>query len=60
MLSSRSRDFAWWSYAGTNSAIWPGATHHLVRVDEDFQVNLQRVDLLNYDAPMDYVVQSWV
>jgi 3-phenylpropionate/cinnamic acid dioxygenase small subunit len=34
--------------------------HHLVRVDEDFQVNLQRVDLLNYDAPMDYVLQSWV
>ena len=34
--------------------------HHLVRVDEDFKINLQRVDLLNYDAPMDYVLQSWV
>jgi len=34
--------------------------HHLVRIDEDFRINLQRVNLLNYDAPMDYVLQSWV
>jgi hypothetical protein len=34
--------------------------HHLVRSGEDFKINLQRVDLLNYDAPIDYVLQSWV
>jgi hypothetical protein len=34
--------------------------HHLVRADEDFKISLQRVDLLNYDAPLDYVLQSWV
>jgi 3-phenylpropionate/cinnamic acid dioxygenase small subunit len=34
--------------------------HHLVRVDEHFKISLQRVDLLNYDAPIDYVLQSWV
>jgi 3-phenylpropionate/cinnamic acid dioxygenase small subunit len=34
--------------------------HHLVRTDEGFKINLQRVDLLNYDAPIDYVLQSWV
>jgi hypothetical protein len=26
--------------------------HHLVRADEDFKISLQRVDLLNYDAPL--------
>lgn len=34
--------------------------HHLVRTDGDFKITLQRVDLLNYDAPLDYVLQSWV
>ena len=34
--------------------------HHLARTGENFKINLQRVDLLNYDAPLDYVLQSWV
>jgi benzoate/toluate 1,2-dioxygenase beta subunit len=34
--------------------------HHLVRANGDFKISLQRVDLLNYDAPLDYVLQSWV
>jgi 3-phenylpropionate/cinnamic acid dioxygenase small subunit len=34
--------------------------HHLIRVEGDFKVSLQRVDLLSYDAPLDYVLQSWV
>lgn len=34
--------------------------HHLVRANEDLKISLQRVDLLNYDAPLDYVLQSWV
>ncbi len=34
--------------------------HHLIRAGEDFKISLQRVDLLNYDAPLDYVLQSWV
>jgi len=34
--------------------------HHLIRGNDDFKINLQRVDLLNYDAPIDYVLQSWV
>jgi 3-phenylpropionate/cinnamic acid dioxygenase small subunit len=34
--------------------------HRLIRFDEDLKIDLQRVDLLNYDAPLDYVLQSWV
>jgi 3-phenylpropionate/cinnamic acid dioxygenase small subunit len=34
--------------------------HHLVWANDDFKINLQRVDLLNYDAPLDYVLQSWI
>lgn len=34
--------------------------HHLIPSDDSFRIKLQRVDLLNYDAPMDYVLQSWV
>jgi 3-phenylpropionate/cinnamic acid dioxygenase small subunit len=34
--------------------------HRLIRSDEDLKIDLQRVDLLNYDAPLDYVLQSWV
>jgi 3-phenylpropionate/cinnamic acid dioxygenase small subunit len=34
--------------------------HHLIRAGDDFKISLQRVDLLNYDAPLDYVLQSWV
>lgn len=34
--------------------------HHLVRHEDRFKIKLQRADLLNYDAPVDYVLQSWV
>jgi benzoate/toluate 1,2-dioxygenase beta subunit len=34
--------------------------HHLVRAGDGFRIRLQRVDLLNYDAPFDYVLQYWL
>jgi 3-phenylpropionate/cinnamic acid dioxygenase small subunit len=34
--------------------------HRFVRLDSGLKIDLQRVDLLNYDAPLDYVLQSWV
>ncbi len=34
--------------------------HTLQRVDNDFKVVLQRVDLLNATAPFEYVLQIWV
>lgn len=34
--------------------------HHLVREGGDFKIRLQRVDILNYDAPFDYVLQFWI
>ena len=34
--------------------------HHLVSHGDGFRIKLQRTDLLNYDAPLDYVLQSWV
>jgi 3-phenylpropionate/cinnamic acid dioxygenase small subunit len=34
--------------------------HRLLRLDQNLKIDLQRVDLLNYDAPLDYVLQSWV
>ncbi len=34
--------------------------HHLVRFGDDFRIKLQRVDLVNGDAPFDYVLQGWV
>ena len=34
--------------------------HTLRRVGDDFQIVLQRVDLLNGQAPFDYVLQIWV
>jgi 3-phenylpropionate/cinnamic acid dioxygenase small subunit len=34
--------------------------HKLVRSGEDFKIALQRVDLLNGQAPFDYVLQIWV
>jgi 3-phenylpropionate/cinnamic acid dioxygenase small subunit len=34
--------------------------HRLLRCGDDLKIDLQRVDLLNYDAPLDYVLQSWV
>ena len=34
--------------------------HHLVRHGDGFAIGLQRVDILNYDAPFDYVLQFWI
>jgi len=34
--------------------------HTLVRRDEDFKIELQRVDLMNAQAPFDYTIQAWV
>ena len=34
--------------------------HTLLRAGEDFKIVLQRVDLLNGQAPFDYVLQVWV
>jgi hypothetical protein len=34
--------------------------HTLVRDGDDFKIVLQRVDLLNGQAPFDYVLQIWV
>ena len=34
--------------------------HTLVRHGDDFKIKLQRVDLLNGQAPFDYVLQIWV
>jgi 3-phenylpropionate/cinnamic acid dioxygenase small subunit len=34
--------------------------HTLLRLGEDFKIVLQRVDLLNGQAPFDYVLQVWV
>ena len=34
--------------------------HTLVRNGDDFKIALQRVDLLNGQAPFDYVLQIWV
>jgi 3-phenylpropionate/cinnamic acid dioxygenase small subunit len=34
--------------------------HTLQRVGDDFKIVLQRVDLLNGQAPFDYVLQIWV
>ena len=38
-----------------------GTYHHtLTRQGDDFKIALQRVDLLNGQAPFDYVLQIWV
>jgi 3-phenylpropionate/cinnamic acid dioxygenase small subunit len=34
--------------------------HKLQRMGNDFKISLQRVDLLNGQAPFDYVLQIWV
>jgi 3-phenylpropionate/cinnamic acid dioxygenase small subunit len=34
--------------------------HTLLRTGDDFKIALQRVDLLNGQAPFDYVLQIWV
>jgi 3-phenylpropionate/cinnamic acid dioxygenase small subunit len=34
--------------------------HTLLRRDEDFKIELQRVDLMNAQAPFDYTIQAWV
>ncbi len=35
-------------------------THHLVPDSKSWKIRLQRVDILNYDAPFDYVLQVWL
>ncbi len=34
--------------------------HTLRRQGEDFKIELQRVDLMNAEAPFDYTIQAWV
>jgi 3-phenylpropionate/cinnamic acid dioxygenase small subunit len=34
--------------------------HTLVRREEDFKIELHRVDLMNAQAPFDYTIQAWV
>ena len=41
------------SFAGTYR-------HTLKRHGEDFRIELQRVDLMNAQAPFDYTIQAWV
>jgi 3-phenylpropionate/cinnamic acid dioxygenase small subunit len=41
------------SFAGTY-------IHTLLRRDDDFKIELQRVDLMNAQAPFDYTIQAWV
>jgi 3-phenylpropionate/cinnamic acid dioxygenase small subunit len=41
------------SFAGTYR-------HNLLRLGDDFRIELQRVDLMNVQAPFDYTIQAWV
>jgi 3-phenylpropionate/cinnamic acid dioxygenase small subunit len=41
------------SFAGTYR-------HTLLRREDDFKIELQRVDLMNAQAPFDYTIQAWV
>lgn len=34
--------------------------HHLKRTPDGYRIQLQRVDILNFDGPFDYVLQFWV
>jgi benzoate/toluate 1,2-dioxygenase subunit beta len=34
--------------------------HDLVRTDKGYRIKLQRVDMMNSQAPYDYVLQAWV
>jgi 3-phenylpropionate/cinnamic acid dioxygenase small subunit len=34
--------------------------HTLLRRGEDFKIELQRVDLMNAQAPFDYTIQAWI
>ena len=34
--------------------------HTLIRTGDDFKIKLQRVDLMNAQAPFDYVLQAWL
>jgi 3-phenylpropionate/cinnamic acid dioxygenase small subunit len=34
--------------------------HQLLRRGDDFRIELQRVDLMNAQAPFDYTIQAWV
>ena len=35
-------------------------THNLVRIDDNYRIKLQRVDIANVEGPFDYVMQVWV
>jgi len=34
--------------------------HHLMKAGEDFRIKVQRVDIINAQAPFDYVLQAWI
>lgn len=44
----------------TTRAIAGTYRHTLRRIDDDFRIALQRVDIINAQAPWDYVLQAWV
>ena len=35
-------------------------THNLVRIDDNYRIKLQRVDIANVEGPFDYVMQVWL
>jgi hypothetical protein len=35
-------------------------THNLVRIDDNYHIKLQRVDISNVEGPFDYVMQVWL
>ena len=35
-------------------------THNLERIDNNFRIKLQRVDIANVEGPFDYVMQVWL
>ena len=50
-----------WSCAATQLRSFAGTYRHtLLRRGEDFKIELQRVDLMNAQAPFDYTIQAWV
>jgi 3-phenylpropionate/cinnamic acid dioxygenase small subunit len=44
-----------------SSRLFAGTYRHtLLRRGDDFKIELQRVDLMNAQAPFDYTIQAWV
>ena len=35
-------------------------THNLERIDDNYRIKLQRVDIANVEGPFDYVMQVWL